>query len=315
MTNPYTVLEELLISRKLFTRALIVTFMTMSLPSFAKKAQKQVAKKSKRQLKKSHQKPKSCPGVRLPLRTGKNILTPGEELSYDITAAGLYIGKVDIKIGQPGVIEGRKVLPLFGRARTASFASAFEKFVGRTMSVVDFETFRPLKLRVESEYGKDIRRESVRFDQKKHSLKTDYRYKKRKRSRNYRNREATLTDLLTTVHYARILDIPENATACQEIYLDRRLWRMDAKMRGIEKVDTVVGQRSVIALEVHLKRLPHRDFDPKRPRPWLKGVFYYSNDNDRTLLAFDLENRLAKGRGELTRWVKKSKKKDSAWKF
>ena len=90
---------------------------------------------------------------------------------------------------------------------------------------------------------------------------------------------------------------------------------MDAKMRGVETIDTIAGARPAIALEVHLKRLPHPDFDPKRRRPWLKGVFYYSNDADRTLLAFDLENRLAKGRGTLTRWVTKSRSPDSSWKF
>jgi hypothetical protein len=256
-----------------------------------------------------------CPGVALPLRKDHSALTPGEELSYDITVAGLYIGKVDIKVGQPQAFHGKKVVPLFGRARTASFASVFEKFVGRTMSMVDLETFRPSELRVQSVYGDDIRRETVRFDQKKNALATEYRYKKKRSTRHYGNRDGQLMDLLSTVHYARLLDISKGATACQEIYLDRRLWRMDAHVRGVETIDTIAGDKQAMALVVKLDRMPHKDFDPKRPRPWLKGVFYYAMNKERTLLAFDLENRFAKGKGVLTRWVTKSDRTDASWHF
>lgn len=292
-------------SRTIFIPALLVTILLTPFSAEAKKK----ARRTTISL------PKPCKVQPLKFRKPAFRPTPGEEFSYDISAAGLYIGKVDIQVGEVQQHKGKQVIPLFGRARTASFASAFEKFVGRTMSLVDLKDFRPIVTRVQSQYGKDIRREHVRYSKAKPGIQTEYRYRNRERSRKYSNRSSTILDLLSTIHYARTLEIPENAVSCHEIYLDRRLWRMEARSLGLRSVQTLAGDKKAIAIEVELDRLPHRDFNPRKPRPWLKGVFYYSTDQERILLAFDIENRLAKGRGTLTRWSKNASHSRKNWRL
>ena len=76
-----------------------------------------------------------------------------------------------------------------------------------------------------------------------------------------------------------------------------------------------IARPTCFAIAVELNRLPHRDFNPRKSRPWLKGIFYYSMDNERVLLAFDIENRLAKGHGALTRWSKKPSQPQTKWRL
>ena len=291
--------------RTIFTPLLIVTILPISPRAEAKK----------RSRPKLFKPSKPCTLKPLKFRNPTFRPTPGEEFSYDISAAGLYIGKVDIQVGEVQRHQGKAVIPLFGRARTASFASAFEKFVGRTMSLVELGDFRPLVTRVQSQYGKDIRREHVRYNKTKPGIRTDYRYRGKERYRKYSNRKSPILDLLSTIHYARTLEIPKNAVSCHEIYLDRRLWRMEARSIGTQSIETIAGKKDALAIAVELNRLPHRDFNPRKSRPWLKGVFYYSMDNQRVLLAFDIENRLAKGHGALTRWSKKASQPQRKWRL
>ncbi len=256
--------------------------------------------------------PDRCAGIDL-ARVPKTPWEIGEELSYNLSVAGVYLGKLDLKVGKPRTVGGRPVLTFFGRARTSAFASQVKPFTGRYMSFVDPEHLRPTALRVESTYGEDARWERATFATGGGEVETKFLYRKENGSRAYARREAPLFDLLSVLYYARTRVLAPGAEACQEVYADRRLWRMESQVRGVESVDTAAGRREAYKVEAHFERLPHPDFDPKYPRPKMSFEIYLSTDPSHTPLAFVLKTSEVTGRGELARWSRRGKTTDGDW--
>ena len=215
--------------------------------------------------------PKACRGPDLPRAAGPLPWQVGEELSYKLSVSGIYVGRMDMKVGKPRRVDGKPVLTLFGRARTNSFAAKFKTFLGRYMSFIGPKSLKPVAVRVESRYGEDDRWERVRFTGP-HSLTSEFRFKGHQRKRSYARRQAPLYDLLSILYYGRTRALQPGLTGCQEVYLDRRLWRMDSEVRGLETIMTPAGRKQVFAVVSRFERLPHRDFDPsaRGPSCWLR---------------------------------------------
>lgn len=256
----------------------------------------------------------ACVGLRL-APEARTPFAPGEELIYDLSVSGLYLGKVELKVGRPRVIDGRRTESFFGRARTSGFASALKSFAGRYMTVVEPELYHPVELRSEATYGEDARQEAARFTRDFRELRTTYRTLGKTAQRSY-SRDAPVYDMLTLLYHSRRLPLKPGATLCQEVYADKRLWRADAQVVGVEQLATPMGDKAVLKVATQWKRLPHPDFNPKNEPPWFDVDIYYTNDTYRAPVAFVARTKDFTARGDLVRWATADRATEaSGWDF
>lgn len=247
----------------------------------------------------------------LPTRGGERPFAIGEELSYELTVAGAYLGRFETKVGQPRKMGGKTVIPLFGRARTNSFVSTVQPFAGRYMAMVDPGTLRPLGLRVESTFGTDDRWEKVRFSDDLEQATVDYRLRGHERKREWKT-DHELTDLLSMLYAARSVRIVPGTVACQDVFGARRLWRMDAKVEGIERVDTPAGTKDAykVTTRFELKRHPTLS-STQRPRAEID--IYFATDGTQTPLMFVVRSEGIEATGRLVRWSLEGSSEEREW--
>ena len=237
----------------------------------------------------------------------------GEELGYELSFAGAYVGRFETKVGRPRRVNGRQVLPLFGRARTSGFASSFRPFVGRYMAMAEPQRMVPVGVRVESTYDKDERWERVRFDHGDKAVRADFTLHGRQLRRDYRSSHK-VTDLLSMLYLARQIDVKVGLSACQHVFGARRLWKMTANVTGSERLSTPAGRMDAWRVKVNFDRMPTPGLNNKR-RPHYDMDIYLAKDDSRTPLAFVVEYKGLTARGDLRHWSLSGKSKDDTWTF
>lgn len=260
-----------------------------------------------------HDKP--CEGVVFGRQPGALPFDVGEELVYDLSFTGIRVGKLEMKVGKPRTVGGKKVFTLFGRARTNTLVAQYQPFTGRWMSFIDPSSLHPVAVRVESQYGEDRRWEKTRFADDVLGVKADFHMKGRDGSRVYDTRDAPLFDLLALLYFARTRTLKVGVRTCNEVYAARRLWRMDAHVLGYETLHTPVGDKRVFAVQTKFDRVPHPDFHPKFRRPHIDVLVYLADDETRAPLAFVVDTGKITGRGDLVRWSIRGSSSDADWQF
>lgn len=241
-----------------------------------------------------------CGGVKLRARPGGQAFQAGEELAYELTIAGMSVGRMETKVGRPRSIDGKQTISLFGRARTTAFASSIKKFSGRYMTLVDPEAMVPVGLRVESTYGDDPRWEKARFGGDNHKVSASFLVDGKEGSRSYEFDER-LTDVLALLYFARTRELPFGAQVCQHVFGARWLWRMDARVKGLAKVDTPAGQKDATVVATSFRRSPHPDLRPEHDQR-IDMEVYFARDRTQAPLKFVIHTGAITAEGKLVRW-------------
>jgi hypothetical protein len=253
-----------------------------------------------------------CGGLSaLPRRAGPRPFGVGEELDFELTVAGALVGRMETKVGKPRQVEGKTMLPLFGRARTSAVLAAFQPFLGRYMAMVHPESLEPLGVRVESTYGKEDRWERVRFSPDRRGVEADFTLGGQELHRSYRS-DHGMTDVLTMLYLGRMLAYSEGVSGCQDVFGSRRLWRMTGSVRGLVQVDTPIGERPAFHVSTILERRPTEGLDSRKP-PRVRLDVFYATDAAQTPLAFEVETEGVVGRGKLVRWSKGGQSAEAEW--
>lgn len=253
-----------------------------------------------------------CEGLQL-APAGKPPFTPGEELSYELSFSGLYVGRMEIKVGRPRMVNGDQALTFFARARTSGFTSAIKSFAGRYMVLSDADDFRPIVLRSESKYGEDPRTEHAKFTAAK-KVSAEYLQQGKSGVRAY-DREKPVFDILTLLYYARMIPLERGTKLCQEVYADKRLWRMEAEIAGVQDVPTPAGNKKATLIKTKWVRIPHPDFDPRRKAPSVEVDIFFAADDTKLPLRFIARAKEGTALGELTRWSTKDGDGELSWDF
>ncbi|MEO1338661.1 MAG: DUF3108 domain-containing protein, partial [Myxococcota bacterium] len=254
-----------------------------------------------------------CKGLwKLP-RVPQRPFKVGEELGYELSVAGAYIGRFETKVGRPRQVRGRRVLPLFGRARTTGFAKAFKPFIGRYMAMATTPRLAPLGLRVEAKYDEDQRWERVKFESGGKAVRADFTLLGRKLHRDYSSNHE-MTDLLSMLYLAREVDVQDGLAVCQHVFGARRLWEMKATVDGTKRLSTPAGRMDAWRVKVSFDRMPTPGLNNKK-RPHYEMDVFLAKDSARTPLAFVVSYRGITARGDLKRWSLKGKSGDDSWTF
>ncbi|MCK6552436.1 DUF3108 domain-containing protein [Myxococcota bacterium] len=255
-------------------------------------------------------KPARCDGITLPTRPGALPFAPGEELAYEISVAGLSVGRFETKVGKPRTVDGKSVISLFGRARTNSILATFQRFEGRYMTLVDPATMRPIGLKVESTYGDDPRWERARFTDGDKKLAASFLMQGRESERSYA-RDVPLTDVLTMLYFARTRAIPGQVKACQEVFGQRWLWRMEAEIAGTERVDTPVGPKDATVVRTSFVRSEHPDLSAAGRKQRIEMDVFLAKDASQAPLAFTIRTEKITADVKLVRWSLKASDDDT----
>lgn len=241
-----------------------------------------------------------CRGLGPLRRTDPPPFATGEELDFRLTFGGAYVGHFEAKVGEPRRLDGRTVLPLFGRARTSMFVASFQPMTGRYMAMVDPETLEPFGLQTELRYGEDDRWEKVRFTGDGREVQARFRLKGAEHDRRYTT-DHDLTDILTLLYLARTIDLKPGLEACQDVFSARRLWRMTARVLGLEDVSTPAGRKRAYHVKLHFLRKPHPSLRTNDPPEYDLDVFL-SADAYQTPLEFTMRLEGGTAGGRLERW-------------
>lgn len=251
-----------------------------------------------------------APCAALPRPTRDLSFAPGEELTFELSVAGMMLGRMEIKVGRPRTYKGKPALTLFGRARTSGWASSLKAFSGRYMVLVDPNTLEPFELRTDTTYGTDPRRETTLFGATQFA--TDFRQDGRDQARTWPLRMPGF-DLLTLLYLTRRLALEPSTALCHEVYADKRLWRVEGEVRGTDTIETAAGERRATRLDTRWTRMPHADFDPKREPPRIDLEAYFAADGARVPLLFYAKTKDYTAKAELVRWVTKDGSGDAGW--
>jgi hypothetical protein len=238
---------------------------------------------------------------------------PGEELAYELSVGAAFVGRLEIKIGEPRQAQGKTMLPLFGRARTNAFVSTFEPFEGRYMSLVDPQTLEPIGARVESTYGGDPRWEKIKFFEEQRKVTADFLLQGQELSRTYAS-DHDLTDILAMLYAARRVNLEVGMKACQDVFGARRLWRMDATVEKVVDVDTIAGKRTAYKVKTVFDRRPTAGLDNSHP-PRVEIDVFLANDDTRAPLMFTVRQSGITAEAKLVRWSLTGQSKPEDWTF
>lgn len=256
---------------------------------------------------------RACPGVEvLGRRKSKLPFSPGEELSYELSVSGAYVGRMETKVGRPRDIEGRRRLVLFGRARTTQLLSALKPFAGRYMAMVDPVRLSPLGVRTELTYGTDARWERIRFRPDMRGVRTDYQLQGKRRAREYGNADHALTDVLTLLYVARTVELDRGIEVCQDVFGARRLWRMTAEVEGSRRVQTPAGRMDSWFVRSIFDRKPTPGLS-RTARPRIEMDVFLSKDETQTPLRFVVRLKGIEAVGRLVRWSTRGRTAESEW--
>jgi len=246
-----------------------------------------------------------CQGLDVLGRRTERLPCPvGEELGYRLTFAGAYVGKFETKVGAHRVVEGRRVLPIFGRARTNALVASFKPFKGRYMTMVEEGPFRPVALRTEVTYGDDPRWEHVDFSEDRRQIDAEFRTMGREFERHYRTDHAA-TDILALMFWARILEMKPGMVACQDVFSSRRLWRMTGRVGEKETIRTVAGKKEVHRVDLHFVRKPTPGLRRRDP-PTYDFTVYVAADQWQTPMKFVFTLDGMAAEGHLEHWSLKA---------
>jgi uncharacterized protein DUF3108 len=254
-----------------------------------------------------------CGGIKLAARPGREPFATGEELAYEITVAGVYVGRMETKVGRPRSIEGHKALSFFGRARTNAFASTFKKFAGRYMTLVDPGRLTPIGMRVDSTYGDDPRWEKVHFSGDNQKVTGSFSYEGKEGVRSYELPEP-LMDVLAMLYFARTRELPVGSESCQHVFGARWLWTMRARVRGPATVDTPAGKKEATMVTTMFQRSPHPDLNPHQRDQKFEMDVYFAKDATQVPLQFTIRISDVTAIGKLVRWSLKDTGEDG-WVF
>lgn len=255
----------------------------------------------------------ACRGVEtLRRREGKTPFSLGEELSYELSVSGAYVGRMETKVGRPRKVEGRRRLVLFGRARTNQLLTALKPFVGRYMAMVDPVSLSPLGVRTELTYGTDARWERIRFEHNQRGVRTDYLLRGREKARQYGDAEHDLTDVLTLLYVARTVELDRGLEVCQDVFGARRLWRMTAAVEGSRAVRTPAGEMDSWFVRSVFDRKPTPGLS-RTKRPRIEMDVFLAKDETQAPLQFVVRLEGVEAVGRLVRWSTRGRTSEAEW--
>jgi hypothetical protein len=162
----------------------------------------------------------------------------GERLIYDISWAGLTVGRgvLQSEAGEP--LNGRDVIRVSSTTRSNKLLSYIFPVKDRIESIMDADGLYPYKITVDQKHGRRQRHKEIQFDQDGHTAVMFY---KGKESRF--DVPPQVQDILSSLYYFRTLPVLENGTSVFiDVHESKKNWKLEIKILGRETLKTALGK-------------------------------------------------------------------------
>jgi len=165
---------------------------------------------------------------------------PGEELGFVINMSGVYVGRVNLQIGDRSASNGAVVYPTHALATTNSFFRQMSKVESRMTSFITPDGVVPVAMFSRSQSDRGVRLEEASFDRAARTVQASLNYN----SRSWNGKiEAglPLQDAISVVYFARSRQVELGGDYCIELYYGKRRWHITGKVLEKESVSTPAG--------------------------------------------------------------------------
>jgi hypothetical protein len=100
--------------------------------------------------------------------TGQTFGVPGETIEYRVALRGVTVGRVQVAVGQPGWVDGKRAIVVRSRGTSAGFLSLIKNLKWELTTTLDLETGLPLRELEESWLEEDGKPDHSRRDREWH---------------------------------------------------------------------------------------------------------------------------------------------------
>ena len=207
----------------------------------------------------------------------------GETMAFEVSIAGVLAGEAALAVGQPGDVDGKRVVAVRSRLATAGAAALIKRVVDDATTVIDVDTGRPMRFDTEVEYGDNRYSASAVFAPNAVDVTWHRKDTESKGNVHFDFRTHLPHDAHSAMADVRQWRAPMGARRTVFVVGGRRLWRTDLTMGPRESLVTKMGNYATIRLDgVAYRARGSLAIDEKRkPR---KFTVWVSDDADRVPL-------------------------------
>ena len=179
-----------------------------------------------------------------PTFTKEPSFLAGEELMYDISWAGLRVGRAVMSV-TPGIQhDGREAVQLLSVAKSNRFISFFFPVKDRLESIIDSTLLIPYRISTNQRHGSRRRTKEVVFDQTNHIAFRTYKGK----TTQYEI-PPNVQDSLSSLYYLRTFsELKTGSSVFIDIHESKKNWKLELKILERKQLDTVLGKIPTIRI-------------------------------------------------------------------
>jgi hypothetical protein len=219
--------------------------------------------------------PVSGPPVALAVGLARYL--PGEVMGFELSLRGVVGGEATIAVGQPGEIDGREVIVVRSRTRSAGVARLFKIVQDDVTTWIDRATGRPVRLEADVKFGDKEARIETAFaagEPGPFTIRYARRHQPTRRLRQLMPPGEAALDGHSVLGVLRGWDAPAGTQSYFHVLAGRRLWHNQITLAGTERITTALGRFSArridaVAwrLDTHLRRM--RNKKPRHYSIWV----------------------------------------------
>jgi hypothetical protein len=180
----------------------------------------------------------------------------GESITWEVTFRGIEGGRARMAIGQPLLVDGKKVLALHADAESSGLLAVVKTLHDEVSTWIDADTGLPVRTVGSSNTsGKEVRAE-VSFDHAAHRAQIEYSINQGPTQKTGRRLPPTATyDPLGIILVLRGWDAPDGGRAIFHTLGGRTVWRTELVVDGREVRSTKLGKLPCVRMTGKSRRL------------------------------------------------------------
>ncbi|HLU68759.1 MAG TPA: DUF3108 domain-containing protein [Kofleriaceae bacterium] len=244
--------------------------------------------------------PPPGPPTALPVTGG--LFVPGESMRFELSLRGVLGGEATIAVGQPGIVDGNRVIIVRSRVESAGVVAMFKEVRDEVTSWIDLDSGLPLGHRAHVKFGD---KESIIETKFAGGLGGSFRVEvQRVRSQRKRVYHQTMpADLAafdghSVIGAMRAWQAEEGQHSYFYVLIGRRLWQNTIRLTGRERVRTKLGRTDALRIDGVARRLTS-DLREDRRKPPRYYTLWLSDDERRLPLLVEGKTEYGAVRAEL----------------
>lgn len=170
-------------------------------------------------------------------------LTPGETMAFEIRLGAMVAGEVQLAVGEPGGVQGRRAVVVTSTAETTGAIRLVRPLIDQATTTIDLDSGKPLTLETRVVTGDKTTTAQATFTAANATV--TYRREGDPTSQSFRVDFGKMSVHDTHSAMAQVRSWKATPGQSRSIYVvsGRKLWRVDVRMVGSETIGSPLGNR------------------------------------------------------------------------